>query len=1268
MATNGYAKIELFDLQPQNGLYIRDISISGSAFPNDSVDCELRYTGSSLCQPPVVAFVGQELLPETDFGVVRYLWNSLYGGADLDTKTALLIPGISGQNVGWSEQPDAYHITGTDGAILATWGGDNTTSVNGESVLIDFKQIKLSYPDLTGLNVQLGARWFGQPTSGNITVEFASYLGGAMEQYQLSGSSAFDWRPVSGGKLVQITDLPYHITSTQYTPGFPVADDCGQFHYSFNNKAGYFSYGPGLLSPSGYSQTNTYDPNYTQIPTTLSYYENGQLIRSNGDWTQSADYQTIFDSPYGPLSSGSAAIYSNASYNVSRIFKAAPSSQNGLPTKLKLNVCQVYSTGQDIYGVTGQIYVGDTLPDNLESGYIEIFSNTASWLDYDMQSGFDPKMKQIVAYSVSLLDSIAGNNYLPLNSGQSSPSIVLPWGKSVAGNICNTFTLTEISGQCDSGDHSLTYCVTGNYLTQDDIDKEVKIALGLITGGTATSDSSTISSGDLNSQYYYYTGGMIYNLPSMGDSVTFNSYALPQGYSGNFTDIYGYDPTYPEISKTWTWGVDYNSIDDLVNVINNDLYYNTYQLWINSACQGRDLIPIFENGPLLEATKGGDNLIKFSSQRPGEAGLYSLVVNSTTVPIASGTTTKKYLTPSVVYLEGRNNPTDSWSVVDYHSGIDWNAADHRLISGYYNRFQTTDPRSVVAKSGDKEPNPTGASGNFLIDVLGTMTVTGRNDCGTKSSVDITFYKAPFSGSCTPPDDDDDPKNPPSGGHDPYDDLNGNLGNPMVLGSVLKTGWKFLNSNSYNFYRLNFSGFNGTAPLLQGAPSLEFYATNVDYYSLDSNRDEFYGSTCLEGSAYTADIFGTASGRLTGIATGQITEDDSGIYTWKNVEIRHEPVPGSVKFSSRSATTYGILTGHLNASTVGIGVMSSEVQGYYYDDPTNNVVSFSKTISGLISGCGQISGGPYNVIDGAAWSGATASSSQYVVKQVTLPVSGIAPHYPYFATDFDCFGYLQGTLNGYVSGTGSYTFDQSIQGVPTNVYQTVADSYVNASAFVSIDHPLSGDSLYLNGVKIAYSTKSGAGAPSFFSSRDTLLSIVNNNPTSFQMSGNADNGSGINLYSLISGESGNNLTISTSSSGISFTSFQGGVSNYLEMQPTNIYSGQIFQTVQAVQSFNNLPVSGYISGYANKATQIRNFSDLWNLRTGNLNYGTTGWYDYMSFKKPSGLPVGLFSSPGQLNLNVSYFGAAPTSSPDVAKLRISGINFNEVLEFNITGYQ
>lgn len=171
---------------------------------------------TSLCIIPVGGFNPSPTPPLSrfDFAILRYIWDEdPDGGRDLDTRTYLINtdPFVNG-DLDTGANVLGYSYIGKDGTVndslghvLLTYGGDDISPAINESVLIDVKQIALSFPLLTNVTIQMRAHWYGSLYGGNFKIRFQTYLGGTMVPYT-TGAGQTDWNNV-GGALVQQVDV-----------------------------------------------------------------------------------------------------------------------------------------------------------------------------------------------------------------------------------------------------------------------------------------------------------------------------------------------------------------------------------------------------------------------------------------------------------------------------------------------------------------------------------------------------------------------------------------------------------------------------------------------------------------------------------------------------------------------------------------------------------------------------------------------------------------------------------------------------------------------------------------------------------------------------------------------------------------------------------------------------------------------------------------------------------------------------------------------------
>jgi hypothetical protein len=164
-----------------------------STFTVDSTNA--TYRSNDITHGMCLSPQSDGSLQPFDYAVLRYLWTP-EDGQDLDTRTSITNPARNVE-VGWSRQ--------TNDETYLTWGGDNTGS-GVESVLINVLGLIQSYPSATNITVATKAFWYSSRLTGNITVQFETYLGGTMSQ---SGFNFIN----TGGALVQSLSFLCNATS-----------------------------------------------------------------------------------------------------------------------------------------------------------------------------------------------------------------------------------------------------------------------------------------------------------------------------------------------------------------------------------------------------------------------------------------------------------------------------------------------------------------------------------------------------------------------------------------------------------------------------------------------------------------------------------------------------------------------------------------------------------------------------------------------------------------------------------------------------------------------------------------------------------------------------------------------------------------------------------------------------------------------------------------------------------------------------------------------
>lgn len=184
----------------------------------------------------VVVDEGSVEFQDFDYAVIRYIWDSL-AGRDLDTRTYLSNPPRNNEVVGWGRLPNDL--------TYLFWNSDNTGS-GVEGILVDITALKRDFPVHKLFEVDLGAFWYGEKASGNVTLEVETYRGGSMQ------ASGYNWVN-NGGTLVQSSKLKTRVDFQTKDPS-TIGNRLGILRYNTETKLGMLE-GLEVLPPIPTNQT-----------------------------------------------------------------------------------------------------------------------------------------------------------------------------------------------------------------------------------------------------------------------------------------------------------------------------------------------------------------------------------------------------------------------------------------------------------------------------------------------------------------------------------------------------------------------------------------------------------------------------------------------------------------------------------------------------------------------------------------------------------------------------------------------------------------------------------------------------------------------------------------------------------------------------------------------------------------------------------------------------------------------------------------------------
>jgi hypothetical protein len=547
-------------------------------------------------------------------------------------------------------------------------------------------------------------------------------------------------------------------------------------------------------------------------------------------------------------------------------------------------------------------------------------------------------------------------------------------------------------------------------------------------------------------------------------------------------------------------------------------------------------------------------------------------------------------------------------------------------------------------------------------------------------------------------------------------------------SFLRTGWNLnptgkylsclLQDKNYDITKLSFSkyrivltGFSGTTIYNdQDAYYLQqnsFLFEHINLYSAvptftQPQMSKAEQTGCIIGSPYTLQVQGTAIIPFTTNYNYNIPDQTySGVYNALQEPFYYVPTGSQeyVKFVHSSGRAVGHITGLVSGTFTGSGIISNTFDNYYFYDENNNQVTFNKTITGYAVVGDRLSGTAnvlnQSTVNSAIIVGGALSNQAYYTSFISGNdnVSGNLINIPYQQDDVLGFYMLTGSVTGTSSSgylqynfpvTGAY--DGNVDNIP---YYYMPTGFVNASAMVLINFAALGnyDYIEINSNAVSYYSTPNS---SYFIDISGLLNTINLQPLLYQVSGidlndASFNGqysgiTGIMLYSLLSGASGNNISLTSDTvSGIKVPSggyLTGGQDLYSLMFGTDQFSGTANGTLYQTGFYNSVLPTGTVYGEIPTYQFTRNFTDVWAISTGlprNLikyNTGDNIVAPGQYFASISGDPdIGRYDNLIKIGLNYYNKFGMPTGLPkDVIDLYVTGYNFpsGTGIIFRITG--
>lgn len=893
----------------------------------------------------------------------------------------------------------------------------------------------------------------------------------------------------------------------------------------------------------------------------------------------------------------------------------------------------------------------------------------------------------VVSYAIEM-----ANDVVITNSGQFSTGLIptLPTLFSTGTDIRQTYLMYCINSNgldCETNDLTdQTICYTG-VRTGTAYNIYISGVINTFKNSAATpydnlSSLDYISSTEFVNIFGFWSGQLEFNNWMSGDRLYFELY--PFNYLSVYGQYFNSAPPYPSTGFYLQYPQDFINIDQLISGLNKHLYSGTglvsYPVWYDYPClRGSGLTGAYFTGALLQAEKLNDNLVSFYSLRNIQSGysMYLDLVPRTDPQVYSGL---KYLMPYYVALQGSYD-NSSWLTLDAHSGIDWTGISPTIltVTGIFPEDNVSVVPAIQPDQGDFIDILTGTTGELI--TLFTFTQSGYQNPGDKCppvpfSREISVVYP--SGMVCPTGGDEPPesgqKESPQTGQIP----------PIYEYSFLRTGWNiYTPQNStlakfpyydYNYYRVYLSGFN-TYNSGHYVNSNRFVVNNINlFYGVTGKLPIFTGADeCIIGANYTVDIQGNVAVRITGDLSTTILTENSGIKCYDNALVTGL-ISGlgsgdNIQFNIASGKlTSSIATGFLTTCVTGTGCVETGFAGFFYDTGTNEIttsINFSDCTS---NGSGIITGEwiqlKQSVVNEELALGGFLNPATFINIITGAFFTGIITGKE-TQTNLSGWFNLPITATGY-SISGIVTYAACFTGLTPTLYYGSPTGYINSTGLITYNNPTNFDYISINTNQIFFNNDTvNYQPPNFYSSYDSLLTIINANPLIYQVTGSGD-GSGIYLTSLISGSSGNFIELSAgTSTGAPYISVSSGVLNggadlYQTISGTGEYSGCVNLTIPMTGFYTNDSGIASITGIVSTFLGVRDFSGVWNVITGNQpfiqNFRDNGWFynNNMYSGSVSGLTLG--NIPSNFRIFIDYNNLFSSPNLDVVQLNVWDTNF------------
>jgi hypothetical protein len=512
---------------------------------------------------------------------------------------------------------------------------------------------------------------------------------------------------------------------------------------------------------------------------------------------------------------------------------------------------------------------------------------------------------------------------------------------------------------------------------------------------------------------------------------------------------------------------------------------------------------------------------------------------------------------------------------------------------------------------------------------------------------------------------------------------------------------------YDKYKISLSNFV-SIPNPDQFQKNSFFVKRIKLYTLDKTDLGLHSGTplCSIGSDYTIDVSGLVPIKISGVWSYNIDPEESGVYKFFSTPFAREIEENEklIRFNKVSGQIISPSgTGFLLTSGFGVGTLSYEDNSRYFYNPSTESIYFTETLTGLVTGFGVLSGEKIaikqNVINQELLFGGRLNNNENLLyHEIVSNGDFISEIENVEYIEYDVLGFypITGKITGNTtSGKLNVSDELILTGVPYNdkfAYYPIPTGFTFSEIVFNISYSnLNNFSiLSINNNSIIYNDNTSIySSPAYFDSNETLVSIINDSPNVFGVSGEID-GPNIKLYSLLPGEA-NNINLTSNSTALQIIEYVSGLNIYPRLYkitternqncidddpelidlPGNCifsFSKQITDPLMTGNLGDNILATGFyysnfgsgnITGNVSTFTGVRSFFDVWDIATGSLTKNYLSFLENNFVSGNSFYRESLFgSSPRNVRLRAFYQNYLNTSAQeeqDVADLIIKDLN-------------